>query len=63
MEEGGYVLSNYGWMGTLRLAGQAALDGEYAGTIGTGLTLGAWLAVIGASNVTSSLTKPKCGCK
>jgi LytTr DNA-binding domain len=46
-----------------RLAGQAALNGEYATTIGTGLTPGGWLAVIGASNVTSSLTKPKCECK
>jgi RHS repeat-associated protein len=63
IEKGGYLLSNYGWMGTLKLAGQAALDGEYAGTIGTGLTPGGWLAVMGASNATSSLTKPKCGCK
>ncbi|HMF89775.1 MAG TPA: RHS repeat-associated core domain-containing protein [Candidatus Angelobacter sp.] len=63
IEKGGYLLANYGWMGTLRLAGQAALAGEYATTIGTGLTPGGWLAVIAASNVTSSLTKPKCGCK
>jgi RHS repeat-associated protein len=63
IQKGGYLLSNYGWIGTLKLAGQAALDGEYAGKIGTGLTPGGWLAVIGASNATSSLTKPKCGCK
>jgi RHS repeat-associated protein len=63
VQKGGYLLSNYGWMGTLKLAGQAALDLEHVGTIGTGLTPPGWLAVIGASNATSSLTKPKCGCQ
>lgn len=63
IEKGGYLLSNYGWMGTLKLAGQAALDGEYATTIGTGLTPGGWLAVMGAGQVLNpNLTKPKCGC-
>jgi RHS repeat-associated protein len=63
IQKGGYLLSNFGLMGTLKLAVQAALDGEYATTIGTGLTPGGWLAVIAASNATSSLTKPKCGCQ
>lgn len=63
IQKGGYLLSNFGWLGTLKLAGQAALEGQYATTIGTGLTPGGWLAVIGASNTTSSLTKPKCGCQ
>jgi RHS repeat-associated protein len=62
-QKGGYLLYHYGWMGILKLAGQAALGGDYAATIGTGLTPGGWLAVLGASQATSSLTKPKCGCK
>jgi DNA-binding beta-propeller fold protein YncE len=47
---------------SLGLAGEAGL-GDYAATIPTGLTPGGWLAIIGASQATSSLTKPKCGCK
>jgi GH24 family phage-related lysozyme (muramidase) len=52
IEKGNYLLSNY--EDIVGLAGQAAQDGEYVGTIGTGLTPGGWLAVIGASTATSS---------
>jgi len=47
IEKGGYLLSNYGVVGTFGLNLEAAATGEFAYTIGTGLTPGLWLLIGG----------------
>jgi hypothetical protein len=64
IQKGSYLISNYGLSGTAKLAGQAFIEGQYANTIGTGLTPGGWLGLMGAGQALDShLGKAPCGCK
>jgi len=63
IQKGSYLLSNYGLGGTLALNGQALLEGEFVNTIGTGLTPGGWLLVMGGGQALDSHLKGRnCGC-
>lgn len=50
IQKGNYLISNFGLGGTLALNLEAVGTGAFAQTIGTGLTPGDWLLVVGASN-------------
>jgi hypothetical protein len=46
---GNYLISNYGGVGTLQLNYEALITGEFANTVGTGLTPGGWLLLGGVA--------------
>jgi hypothetical protein len=54
ISKGNYLLSTYGLRGTLALNLEALGTGEFANTIGTGLTPGGWLLLGGIAQYADS---------